>query len=93
MKLSDFGLAKPQASDFTRTETEIRGTIVDPALDRFKDFEAVNDIYVVGFVLSYIFKGVGHLPRSSLRSARSSTSAPIRIRRGGIRRCCRSSKR
>lgn len=61
VKLSDFGLAKPQASDFTKTESEIRGTIVDPALDRFKDFEPVNDIYVIGFVLSYIFKGVSHL--------------------------------
>lgn len=61
VKLSDFGLAKPRESDFTKTETEIRGTFVDPALDRFKDFEPVNDIYVVGFVLSYIFKGVNRL--------------------------------
>jgi tRNA A-37 threonylcarbamoyl transferase component Bud32 len=61
IKLSDFGLAKPRGSDLTKTESEIRGTIVDPALDRFKDFEPVNDIYVVGFVLSYIFKGVSHL--------------------------------
>jgi eukaryotic-like serine/threonine-protein kinase len=61
VKLSDFGLAKPPESDFTGTETEIRGTIVDPALDRFKDFEPVNDIYVVGFVLTYIFKGVSRL--------------------------------
>jgi eukaryotic-like serine/threonine-protein kinase len=44
VKLSDFGLAKPQESDFAKTETEIRGTFVDPALDRFKDFRPVNDI-------------------------------------------------
>jgi hypothetical protein len=61
VKLSDFGLAKPEGSDFTRTETEIRGTFVDPALDKFKDFKPVNDIYTVGVVLSYIFKGVSHL--------------------------------
>ncbi|PVY28963.1 protein kinase-like protein [Williamsia muralis] len=61
VKLSDFGLAKPSGSDFTKTETEIRGTIVDTALNRFKDFEPVNDIYAVGFVLSYIFEGVRHL--------------------------------
>lgn len=61
VKLSDFGLAKPRESEFTKSETEIKGTIVDPALDKFKDFEPVNDIYVVGFVLSYIFKGVSHL--------------------------------
>ncbi|WP_160098563.1 protein kinase family protein [Rhodococcus sp. T7] len=61
VKLSDFGLAKPRDSDFTKTETEIRGTIVDPALDAFKEFEPVNDIYPVGFVLSYIFRGVKQL--------------------------------
>ena len=61
VKLSDFGLAKPKESAFTRTETEIRGTFVDPALDQFKNFEPINDIYVVGIVLSYIFKGVSRL--------------------------------
>lgn len=61
VKLSDFGPAKPKDSDFTKTETEIRGTIVDPTLDRFKDFSPTNDIYVVGFILSYIFKGVKQL--------------------------------
>ena len=61
VKLSDFGLAKPRESEFTKSETEIKGTIVDPALDKFKDFEPVNDIYVVGFVLSYVFNGVCHL--------------------------------
>ena len=61
VKLSDFGLAKPPGSDFTKKDSEIKGTIVDPALEQFKDFEPVNDIYAVGFVLSYIFKGVRHL--------------------------------
>jgi len=61
VKLSDFGLAKPRDSDFTRVETEIRGTIVDPTLDIFKDFAPINDIYVVGFMLSFIFKGVQQL--------------------------------
>lgn len=61
VKLSDFGLAKPRESEFTKSETEIKGTIVDPALDKFKDFEPVNDIYVLGFVLTYIFKGVNRL--------------------------------
>ncbi|MFI2231475.1 protein kinase family protein [Nocardia testacea] len=61
VKLSDFGLAKPSNSDFTKEESEIRGTIVDPALDTFKEFAPVNDIYVVGFILSYIFKGVRQL--------------------------------
>ncbi|MYV30075.1 protein kinase [Rhodococcus sp. DSM 6344] len=61
VKLSDFGLAKPRDSDYTKVESQIRGTIVDPTLEVFKDFAPINDIYVVGFVLSYIFKGVQQL--------------------------------
>ena len=57
VKLSDFGLAKREGSDFTRTETELKGTKLDPALDRFKDFTAVNDIYSGGFVIQFIFTG------------------------------------
>lgn len=36
VKLSDFGLVKDQASDFTRTSTQMRGTIRDPSLSSFK---------------------------------------------------------
>lgn len=65
VKLSDFGLAKLAESDTTSSGSLIQGTRVDPALDRFKDFEPVNDIYVVGFVLSYTFKGVDRLAADS----------------------------
>lgn len=57
VKLSDFGLAKPSGSEFTKTDSEMRGTIVDPALGSFKDFQPVNDIYAAGWVLSYLFTG------------------------------------
>lgn len=57
VKLSDFGLVKDQASHFTRTETEMRGTIRDPQLDKFKNYGVPNEIYSVGWVLSYIFTG------------------------------------
>ena len=63
VKLSDFGLAKRKGSDFTLTETELKGTKIDPALGSFKDFSAVHDIFAAGFVLLYIFTGrknVGH---------------------------------
>lgn len=57
VKLSDFGLAKRQGSEFTVTETELKGTKIDPSLGSFKDFSAVHDIFAAGFVLLYIFTG------------------------------------
>jgi len=57
VKLSDFGLVKDHASDFTRTGTDMRGTIRDPSLSSFKDYDIPNEIYSLGFVLSYIFTG------------------------------------
>jgi serine/threonine protein kinase len=63
VKLSDFGLVKDNSSEFTRTHTEIRGTIRDPALDSFKDYTVTNEMYAIAFVLPYIFTG-----RESLKS-------------------------
>jgi hypothetical protein len=57
VKLSDFGLVKAQASTFTRTETDMRGTIRDPVLHDFKSYSLVNEMYSIGWVLSYIFSG------------------------------------
>jgi hypothetical protein len=57
VKLSDFGLVKDAASEFTRTRTEMRGTIRDPLLSSFKDYNVINEIYCLGWVLSYIFTG------------------------------------
>ncbi len=57
VKLSDFGLVKDQASEYTRTHTELRGTIRDPLLENFKDYSLNNEIYAIGSVLSFIFSG------------------------------------
>lgn len=57
VKLSDFGLHKPAGSDFTRTESDMKGTILDPTLANFKDFTAINDIYAVGHIIAFIFTG------------------------------------
>ncbi|QHY96042.1 Serine/threonine-protein kinase PknL [Streptomyces sp. S4.7] len=57
VKLSDFGLAKDRTSEYTRTKTEMRGTIRDPLLVSFKEYDARNEIYSIGHVLSYIFTG------------------------------------
>src|SRR5262249_28118031 len=54
VKLSDFGLAKDHASDFTRTTTEMRGTIRDPMLANFKEYDVLNEVYSIGWVLFYI---------------------------------------
>jgi hypothetical protein len=42
VKLSDFGLVKDHASEFTRTKTEMRGTIRDPLLSSFKDYTVLT---------------------------------------------------
>ena len=57
VKLSDFGLHKTQGSLLTRTGTEMKGTILDPTLTSFKDYTLSNEIYSVGFILSFIFTG------------------------------------
>lgn len=62
VKLSDFGLVKDLGSRFTRTQTEMRGTIRDPQLQHFKDYGVVNEMYSIGWVLSYIFTGRDALP-------------------------------
>jgi hypothetical protein len=75
VKLSDFGLAKDTNSEYTRTKTEMRGTYRDPVLDSFKDYGVRNEIYSIGWVLSYIFSG-----RETLLSQ---DDAPSRI----VRKC------
>lgn len=47
VKLSDFGLVKDQASLFTRTQTEMRGTIRDPQLHNFKDYGVLKGLLKV----------------------------------------------
>lgn len=63
VKLSDFGLVKDRTSEYTRTHTELRGTIRDPLLESFKDYDTTNEIYAIGVVLCFIFTG-----RESLRT-------------------------
>ncbi len=72
VKLSDFGLVKDHDSEFTRTRTEMRGTIRDPALSSFKDYAVLNEIYSLGWVLSYIFTG-----REALKSGADKVSRII----------------
>ena len=73
VKLSDFGLAKDKVSEYTRTKTEMCGTIRDPLLSSFKDYGIHNEIYSIGHVLSYIFTG-----REALMSGTDATSRIVR---------------
>jgi tRNA A-37 threonylcarbamoyl transferase component Bud32 len=73
VKLSDFGLVKDRASEFTQTSTDMKGTIRDPALGSFKDYGVVNEIFAVGWVLSYIFTG-----KESLTTAQDEVGQIIR---------------
>lgn len=57
VKLSDFGLSKEHDSSLTRTDSELRGTILDPTITNFKGYLLANEIYAIGFVLSFIFSG------------------------------------
>ena len=65
VKLSDFGLVKDQTKDFTRTQTEMKGTLRDPMLGSFKEYAIVNEMYSIAWVLAYIFTGRESLPSTS----------------------------
>lgn len=61
IKLSDFGLVKENKSEFTNTDTDMKGTIIDPILDSFKNYEIKNEIYAIGFIIQFIFTGKKNL--------------------------------
>lgn len=65
VKLSDLGLGKTDSSEFTKTDTDIKGTIIDPSLDSFKNYSVENEIYAVGMILHYIFTGKKNFSHSS----------------------------
>ncbi|MCB0906157.1 MAG: protein kinase family protein [Nocardioidaceae bacterium] len=65
VKLSDFGLVKDQSSEFTRTQTDMKGTVRDPILSSFKEYGVVNEIYAIGHILAFIFTGRESLPAAS----------------------------
>ena len=61
VKISDFGLVKDLNLELTRTDSEIRGTIIDDTLTSFKDYNIKNEIYAIGVVLWFIFTGKTNL--------------------------------
>ena len=61
VKISDFGLIKDLNLELTKTDSEIRGTIIDDTLTSFKDYNIKNEIYSVGVILWFIFTGKTNL--------------------------------
>jgi tRNA A-37 threonylcarbamoyl transferase component Bud32 len=57
VKIADFGLAKALDSDLTRTHSVIKGTVVDPSLESFADYDIRYEMYPVGYLLGFIFSG------------------------------------
>lgn len=56
-KIADLGLLKDLAQDFTKTQTELRGTRLDPALESMSEFRIEHEIFAVGWLLWFIFVG------------------------------------
>ena len=57
LKVMDFGIAKNARDNKTRRGTEIRGTLIDPALKEFNKYNEQNDIYGIGSIINYIESG------------------------------------
>lgn len=56
-KIADLGLLKDLTQDFTKTQTELRGTRLDPALESMADFRIEHEMFSVGWLLWFIFAG------------------------------------
>ena len=87
IKLSDFGLVKEDESVFTKTDTEMKGTIIDPSLESFKHYEIRHEIYAIGFVLLFIFTGKRNLKTGDqgiFRIVDKCTDKTIETRYGGV---------
>lgn len=59
VKLSDFGLVKTMDSTLTSLETELKGSLNDPALKHvgFKNYNILHEIYSLTLLLNYVVTG------------------------------------
>ena len=55
VKLSDFGLVKDKLNQITDSDSSIKGTFVDPCLDKLSNYNFINEVYYIGFMLVYIY--------------------------------------
>lgn len=68
--VTDFGMSKNKEKrfSFTRTHTTLKGTLFDPTLDNFKDYNVQNDIYNLGLVINYIYNQTEAISNSNFNS-------------------------
>lgn len=57
LKISDFGLTKDENNKITSEDSSIKGTYIDPCLDKFENYNVQNDIYALGMMINYIYFG------------------------------------
>jgi serine/threonine protein kinase len=69
IKICDFGLAKDGDLSLTRTAESKKGTLLDPLLENYKDYSVFNEIYSVGMILNYIFRGSASRAKESPAAA------------------------
>lgn len=69
IKISDFGLVKDLNFNMTSAGTDNnRGTIVDPLLESFANYNKKNEIYSIGVILCYIFTGRKSIELSNIKN-------------------------
>lgn len=54
--MPDFGLIKDE-SNYITDDSSIKGTFIDPCLDKFSNYDLINEVYSIGFMLVFIFTG------------------------------------
>jgi serine/threonine-protein kinase len=59
VKLSDFGLVKIVDSDLTSENTEIKGSLNDPALktEGFENYGLIHELYAITLLFTYVMTG------------------------------------
>lgn len=67
LKISDFGLTKDVNNKITSTDSSIKGTYIDPCLDKFENYNAQNDIYALGMMINYIYFGKQNISTGSTK--------------------------
>lgn len=72
VKISDFGLIKTPSSELTKTDSSMKGTILDPVLvkDSFKNYNMKNEIYAMTKLIYFIMtnrKNLDNINNPSVR--------------------------